>query len=357
MSDKHTDVADEIADLLGTGRFDPETGAMAGLTEDPIAALLRKRYGAAPALADDVAALIAHARTFNLFPGNEDKDIIQRLATALESEQSELDAAHDVLRSLASFVGNGGYNAPTVDAAIFEAKIRDGIETVIRVEKQRARTEPRVSDSEMTQLLRRTSLELEAELRALKGKTDGHPEDYCHRCGGRNIGWYADSDLWNQFDPPESIICPICFVIEAEAGGVKTAAWRVAPGDESDEANRLFTRLHEALEVLSDPAALHVHILRTWDRERIRSLALHLLGDGLYAHQQVVMEGTLKAAQHSMIRPTLCDKACETNQVYVNAHTVTPERTTSIYALERLLLALDGKDVRITVEWDKSVPA
>ena len=90
------------------------------------------------------------------------------------------------------------------------------------------------------------------QLSKLKG-TDDHPEDFCHRCGGRNITWYADSDLWNKFDPPESIICPICFVIEAEAGGVKTSAWRVAPGD--DEAGRLMLRLHQVEDAMHGKSA------------------------------------------------------------------------------------------------------
>lgn len=93
----------------------------------------------------------------------------------------------------------------------------------------------------IARLVRRTR----AEYSGLIGKRE-HPEDYCHRCGGRNVGWYADSDLWNQFDPPESIICPICFVVEAESKGVKTPAWRVCPEDVSDEKQRLFVRLHAA---------------------------------------------------------------------------------------------------------------
>lgn len=44
--------------------------------------------------------------------------------------------AEQALRSLASFVGSGGYNAPTVDAAEFEAKIREGIDTLIRVDRK-----------------------------------------------------------------------------------------------------------------------------------------------------------------------------------------------------------------------------
>lgn len=37
----------------------------------------------------------------------------------------------EALRSLASYVGNGGYNAPSVDATAFEAKVRSGIDAAI----------------------------------------------------------------------------------------------------------------------------------------------------------------------------------------------------------------------------------
>lgn len=46
--------------------------------------------------------------------------------------------AESALRSLASYVGNGGYNAPRVDAKVFEDKVRSGIETFIRQEKIKA---------------------------------------------------------------------------------------------------------------------------------------------------------------------------------------------------------------------------
>lgn len=41
--------------------------------------------------------------------------------------QERAEKAEDVLRSLASFVGAGGYNADKVDADVFEEKIRWGI--------------------------------------------------------------------------------------------------------------------------------------------------------------------------------------------------------------------------------------
>ena len=47
------------------------------------------------------------------------------------------EAAEDALRSLASYVGNGGYNAPTVDAKEFRLKVVDGIDTLVSVEAKR----------------------------------------------------------------------------------------------------------------------------------------------------------------------------------------------------------------------------
>ena len=62
-----------------------------------------------------------------------------------------------------------------------------------------------------------------------KGWTDFHPEDFCHRCGGRNLSWWIDNDAWNAVMRPEGpdspwqwneIICPACFadVFEAKFG-------------------------------------------------------------------------------------------------------------------------------------------
>jgi hypothetical protein len=48
------------------------------------------------------------------------------------------------------------------------------------------------------------------------GWPDVHPEDYCHRCGNRNISWWINSHIWNAvmesaFAPYDGIICPSCF--------------------------------------------------------------------------------------------------------------------------------------------------
>lgn len=53
--------------------------------------------------------------------------------------QERAEKAEEVLRSLASFVGAGGYNADKVDADMFEQKIRWGIGQIMeRLEKAEA---------------------------------------------------------------------------------------------------------------------------------------------------------------------------------------------------------------------------
>lgn len=53
--------------------------------------------------------------------------------------QERAEKAEDALRSLASFVGAGGYNADKVDADVFEQKIRWGIGQIMeRLEKAEA---------------------------------------------------------------------------------------------------------------------------------------------------------------------------------------------------------------------------
>ena len=62
------------------------------------------------------------------------------------------------------------------------------------------------------------------ELRKLRGGDD-HPEHRCDRCGGRNIVWHADSDLWNRVADEFSILCPICFVELAKEKGIEPTSW------------------------------------------------------------------------------------------------------------------------------------
>ncbi len=66
------------------------------------------------------------------------------------------------------------------------------------------------------------------------GWPDFHPEDYCHRCGNRNIpSWSVDSDRFNIAMGREhqwnGIICPTCFVdLHEQASGLVTT-WRLVP--------------------------------------------------------------------------------------------------------------------------------
>lgn len=69
-----------------------------------------------------------------------------------------------------------------------------------------------------------------------KGWPDFGPEDYCHRCGGRNVrSWSIDSDRFNAaFGPPEShpyqgIVCPGCFVEAHEKATGLACTWKLVP--------------------------------------------------------------------------------------------------------------------------------
>jgi hypothetical protein len=57
----------------------------------------------------------------------------QQMRPDQSSLAGRLEACEDVLRRIASSLGNGGYNAPVVDAKVFEKKIMDGIASFRRV--------------------------------------------------------------------------------------------------------------------------------------------------------------------------------------------------------------------------------
>lgn len=60
------------------------------------------------------------------------------------------------------------------------------------------------------------------------GWPDIHPEDYCHKCGTRNMLWFACRDdwltattAWAEETGREGICCPQCFAdMHKEATGV-----------------------------------------------------------------------------------------------------------------------------------------
>lgn len=70
---------------------------------------------------------------------------------------------------------------------------------------------------------------MERKLKILEGN-DNHPENKCEKCGGRNITWHADSDVWNEVARKDGwgILCPICFVKLAEKKGIIPTAWKLS---------------------------------------------------------------------------------------------------------------------------------
>ena len=71
----------------------------------------------------------------------------------------------------------------------------------------------------------------EIERQRVTGWPDFHPEDYCHKCGGRNLStWSVYSDRWNfAMGSPLEIVCPQCFVKRWEDATGLVAHWRLVP--------------------------------------------------------------------------------------------------------------------------------
>lgn len=67
------------------------------------------------------------------------------------------------------------------------------------------------------------------------GWPDFHPEDFCHRCGGKNLNWFVDSDRFNlamgqpDVQPFNGIVCPGCFVTLHEEMTRLTCMWKLVP--------------------------------------------------------------------------------------------------------------------------------
>lgn len=109
---------------------------------------------------------------------------LKTLDALLKIVHEERDAAHEVLRSLACWLSVGGYNAEEVDAKSFEKKIREGVDTLVRVETARARG-PQISDSEEKALLRRVNRGLIDEIKFLYEERD----KYKLVCDSLVIAW------------------------------------------------------------------------------------------------------------------------------------------------------------------------
>lgn len=56
-----------------------------------------------------------------------------------------------------------------------------------------------------------------------------HPEDFCERCGGRNVTWFVDSDRFNTAVNRSEVVCPSCFVVAHEAATGMRTAWELVP--------------------------------------------------------------------------------------------------------------------------------
>lgn len=85
-------------------------------------------------------------------------------------EDAELIKEYDsAMRSIASYLGTGGYNAEELSPATLQDKITWGIGHIVEVEiKRKWMKEQRPSDSEMMSLLKRTNRDFELEIADLK---------------------------------------------------------------------------------------------------------------------------------------------------------------------------------------------
>lgn len=55
-----------------------------------------------------------------------------------------------------------------------------------------------------------------------------HPEDCCGKCARPNCAWFTENDIWNLLGR-SGVLCPVCFIEEAEAKGLDKSSWRIVP--------------------------------------------------------------------------------------------------------------------------------
>lgn len=72
----------------------------------------------------------------------------------------------------------------------------------------------------------------------IAGWPDVHPEDYCHKCGDKNMLWYAGRDDWDAATKEwaaatgrEGICCPRCFADMHKAATGRSVIWKLMPHD------------------------------------------------------------------------------------------------------------------------------
>jgi hypothetical protein len=100
----------------------------------------------------------------------------------------------------------------------------------------------------------------------------------CQACGGNNVVWFAQNKLWNTvMGSPNGIVCPSCFIIEAEKRGVVDDVWQVIPQTAYKKALR--DAESAALERAAALAQEYVHTdngdqhrTACWIRDGIRAM-------------------------------------------------------------------------------------
>lgn len=121
-----------------------------------------------------------------------------------------------------------------------DAMLRDGLTTAEVMRIERERDEARAERDQLANRLADSVDPATIPAQQAAGWPDWHPEDYCHRCGRRNISWYTDSAVWNQVHGGSGPIwCPVCFVTAYEQTTGLRPSWRLAPADRSDETGAL----------------------------------------------------------------------------------------------------------------------
>lgn len=107
-------------------------------------------------------------------------------------------------------------------------------------------------------------------------RADAHPEDYCQQCGGKNIVWSADNDLWNKvIGSPNGIICPQCFEKKAEESAV-SVIFRAGRRTEMQKESNFTVRLKAHVEKCLKESGLPPYDLR----EEWRTKFFDRLGEG-----------------------------------------------------------------------------
>lgn len=70
-----------------------------------------------------------------------------------------------------------------------------------------------------------------------------------------------------------------------------------------------------------------------------------------YKNSHVALEGVLELERIGVIPPIQCDRNCATNESFLCGWAKRENGATSLHALESLLEHLNGKQVKVTVEW------